>query len=195
MRTNLCCDGAAACTALAPPDDHAGAVFDLRKTDVVGYDPQTFEPRQIGKVRSRGLELELKAELTRQLRATASFTAIDMKVLASANPDEIGNTPILTPEPLASLWPDYSLAGQGLQGLGVSAGLRHVGKRWNDEANSSSEPAYTLIDAGLRYDLGPWRLALNFSNLFDKRYFSGRSYGSHFRGAERNVLATVKYRF
>lgn len=177
------------------PFAFTAAVFELRKTDVVSYDPATFEPRQIGKVRSRGLELEAKADLTRQLRATASFTALDMKVLASANPDEIGRTPILTPERLASLWLDYAVAGQGLQGFGVAAGLRHVGKRWNDEANHSAEPAYALVDAAVRYDAGPWRFALNVSNLFDKRYFSGRSYGSHFRGAERDVVATVKYRF
>lgn len=52
-----------------------------------------------------------------------------------------------------------------------------------------------MADAAIRYDTGPWRFALNVSNLFDKEYLSGRAYGSYFRGAERNVILTAKYRW
>jgi iron complex outermembrane receptor protein len=171
------------------------AVFNLEKTEVVTYDPTTFEPRQIGKVRSRGLELEAKAALTKQLRMTGSFTALNMKVLASANTAELGKMPILTPKQTASLWFDYALGADVVRGLSIGGGLRYVGKRWNDETNTSSEPAYTLADAAVRYDTGPWRFALNVTNLFDKQYYSGVAYGSYFRGADRNVVLTAKYRF
>ncbi|SDO10291.1 iron complex outermembrane recepter protein [Rhodoferax sp. OV413] len=177
------------------PVSFAAAVFNLEKTDVVTYDPTSYEARQIGKLRSRGLELEAKASLSPQLRLTAAFTALDLKVLSSADPAEVGKTPILTPERTASVWLDYAVAGEGWRGLSFGAGLRHVGKRWNDAANTGSEPAYTLADAAVRFDTGPWRLALNVSNLFDKQYYSGHAYGSYFRGAERSVLLTAKYRF
>jgi iron complex outermembrane receptor protein len=170
------------------------AVFDLEKTNVVTYDPDA-NARQIGKVRSRGLELEAKAQLTRQLRLTAAFTSLDMKVLASANQTELGKMPILIPRQTGSLWLDYAVADAGLHGLSFGGGLRYVGKRWNDEGNTSSEPAYALVDAAVRYDTGPWRFALNIANLFDKHYYSGRAFGSYFRGTDRNVMATVKYRF
>jgi iron complex outermembrane receptor protein len=170
------------------------AVFDLEKTNVVTYDPDA-NARQIGKVRSRGLELEAKAQLTRQLRLTAAFTSLDMKVLASANQTELGKMPILIPRQTGSLWLDYAVADAGLHGLSLGGGLRYVGKRWNDEGNTSSEPAYALVDAAVRYDTGPWRFALNIANLFDKHYYSGRAFGSYFRGTDRNVMATVKYRF
>ena len=171
------------------------AVFNLEKTNVVSYDPVDFVPHAIGKVRSRGIELEGKAALTRQLRLTASFATLDMKVLSSAIPSEVGNMPILTPKQTASAWLDYALGTDVLPGVSVAGGLRYIGKRWNDGANSSSEPAYTLADAAVRYENGPWRLALNVSNLFDKQYISGHSYGSYFRGTERNVVLTAKYRF
>jgi len=171
------------------------AVFNLVKTNVVSYDPVDFAPHAIGKVRSRGIELEAKAALTKQLRLTGSFTALDMEVLSSAIDSEVGNMPILTPKQTASLWLDYALGAGALQGVSIGGGLRHVGKRWDNGQNTESQPAYTLADAAVRYDNGPWRFALNVSNLFDKEYLAGHAYGSYFRGNERNVLLTAKYRF
>ncbi|HSW05078.1 TonB-dependent siderophore receptor [Aquabacterium sp.] len=177
------------------PVSFAVAAFSLEKDNVVSYDPSSYEPRQIGKLRSRGLELEAKAELSRQLRMTASFTALDMSILSSANPAEVGNMPILTPRQTGSLWFDYQMGEGALRGLGVGGGVRYVGKRWNDEANTSSEPAYALVDTAVHYDTGRWRVALHITNLFDRHYYAGRAYGSHFVGAERNVVLTAKYRF
>jgi iron complex outermembrane receptor protein len=109
------------------------AVFDLRKTNVVTYDPVTFEGRQIGKQRSRGLELEAKGELAPGLNIAASYTWLDMKVLNSADPDELGKIPPLVPKQSASVWLDYTLGN----GLGFGGGVRYIGKRQNDEHNTS----------------------------------------------------------
>ena len=171
------------------------AVFNLEKTNVVSYDPVEFVPHAIGKVRSRGIELEAKAALTSQLRLTGSFTALDMKVLSSAIASEVGNMPILTPKQTASVWLDYALGAAVLRGVSIGGGLRYIGKRWDNGENTESQPGYTLADAAVRYDNGPWRFALNVTNLFDKQYLSGHAYGSYFRGTERNVLLTAKYRF
>nr|WP_245200108.1 TonB-dependent siderophore receptor [Herbaspirillum sp. LeCh32-8] len=172
----------------------SAALFDLIKTAVVSYDPDTFEARQIGRVRSRGLELEAKAALTRRLRMIASFTALDIKVQDSADPSEIGKTPMLTPQRSAALWFDYA-ADAWLPGLSLGGGARHVGKNWDDAANTGSQPSYTLVDAAIRYETGPWKFALNASNLFDRRYYAGHGYGSWYRGAERSVLLTARYGF
>lgn len=177
------------------PLSFTAALFNLEKSQVVSYDPATFEPRQIGKVRSRGLEVEAKAELSRNLRMTTALTLLDMEVLKSADSSEVGNFQILTPEQTASLWLDYTLPVEALRGISIGGGMRYIGKRWNDIANTSSEPAYTLFDAAVRYDTGPWRFALNVTNLFDRSYYAGKAYGSFYRGAERNVLLTARYRF
>jgi iron complex outermembrane receptor protein len=177
------------------PLSFTAAVYNLKKTNVVSYDPVEFIPHALGQVRSRGLELEARAELNKQLWLTASFTALNMKILSSAIPEEVGNTPILTPKQTSSLWLDYAQAGSGAPGFSIGGGLRYTGKRYNDAANSSFEKGYTVADAAIRYDTGPWRFALNVSNLFDKEYLSGRAYGSYFRGAERNVILTAKYRW
>jgi iron complex outermembrane receptor protein len=172
----------------------AAALFDLTKTAVVSYDPDTFEARQIGRVRSRGLELEAKAALTRRLKMTAGFTALDIKVQASADPSEVGRTPMLTPQRSVSLWLDYA-ADAWLPGLSVGGGLRYIGRNWDDAANTSAQPGYTLADAAIRYETGPWKFSVSAANLFDRRYYAGHGYGSWYRGAERNVVLTARYGF
>ena len=167
------------------------AVFDLRKSNVVTYDQQTFEGRQIGRIRSRGVELEVKTELARGLDLTASYTWLDMKVIDSANAVELGNTPIQVPEQTAAVWLDYGMDN----GFGVGAGARYIGRRWNDEGNTRAEGGVALVDASAHYQRGPWRFALNVSNLAQREYVSSRAYGGYYPGSERSWLATVKYRF
>jgi len=176
------------------PQNHnflfTAALFDLNKTNVVTYDELTYEARQTGKIRSRGVELELKAELTEKLTATASYTYMDVEVRESANDDEIGKTPIQVPDSTASAWLDYKLGG----GFSAGAGARFVDQRWNDELNTSSQSSFTLFDAAARFETGPWIFALNTTNLFDKEYVMSRSYG-YYLGHERNVTLNAKYRW
>jgi iron complex outermembrane recepter protein len=167
------------------------AVFDLRKTNVVTYDPTTYEGRQIGKQRSRGIELEAKGQLAPGLNIAAAYTWLDMKVLNSADAAEVGKIPPLVPRQSASAWLDYSLG----HGLGLGAGLRYIGERQNDEYNTGSEGAVTLLDAALHCDSGAWRFALNISNLANKTYNTICYHGECYQGAERALTASARYRF
>lgn len=167
------------------------ALFDVRKSNVVTYDQNTFEARQIGRIRSRGLELEAKAELARDLNLTASYTWLDTKVRESANATERGKTPIQVPRNTASLWLDYTLGN----GFGFGGGLRYIGKRWNDVGNTSSEGGVALIDATVHYKRGPWRFALSATNLANRQYAASRAYGKYYPGSDRAVVASAKYQF
>lgn len=167
------------------------AIFDLRKSNVLTTDQLTFEARQIGLVRSRGLELEAKAELVRSLNLIAAYTVLDMKVLESADQSEFGKMPIQVPKQSASVWLDYTLHN----GFGFGGGLRYIGRRWNDVGNTSAEGGVGLLDATLHYTSGAWRLALSASNLADRKYAASRAYNSYYPGNERTMVASVKYQF
>jgi iron complex outermembrane receptor protein len=167
------------------------AVFDLRKSNVVTYNQDTFEARQIGRIRSRGLELEAKAELARNLNLTAAYTFLDMKVLDSANTSEIGNMPIQVPKHSASVWLDYTMNN----GFGFGGGVRYIGKRWNDVTNTSAEGGVALLDATVHYKTGPWRFALTATNLANRKYTASRAYNNYYAGNERTLVATAKYQF
>ncbi|MFL9925419.1 TonB-dependent siderophore receptor [Herbaspirillum lusitanum] len=167
------------------------AVFDLRKTNTVTYDNLTGDARQIGKQRSRGLELEAKTEITPRLNAVASMTWLAMKVLESADSTEVGKVPATIPRQTAAIWLDYEAGG----GFGLGGGVNYVGVRQNDEANTTAEGGFALASAMLRYELGPWRFRLNASNLFNRKYNSICYHGECYLGAERNLTATIRYRF
>lgn len=169
------------------------AIFDLRKTNVPTTDPNNPDyQRQTGEIRSRGLELEAKAALTRQIKLSGQFTYNDI-VVTQSNDGNVGKHPVNAPKMMASMWIDYALANTA-PGVSVGLGARHVGKRFSDDSNTGVTPGYTLLDAAVRYDAGPWRFALNVSNLMDKEYVATYAYG-YYRGIARVATASLRYRF
>ena len=55
----------------------------------------------------------------------------------------------------------------------IGGGLRYKGWSWADYANTLKVPGALLADAGIRYEKDGLNVALNVTNLFDKRYVSG----------------------
>jgi outer membrane receptor protein involved in Fe transport len=73
------------------------SMFDLRKNNAVTFNPDLFAPySQIGQVRTRGPEFEVRAALTRQLKLVGSFTLLDARVTRSLAPAELGKQPLNT---------------------------------------------------------------------------------------------------
>ena len=72
------------------------ALYDLRQTNVLTADPQRPQfSVQSGEIRSRGLELEAHAELTRELSLVASYAYMD-NVVTKANDASQGKHPTLS---------------------------------------------------------------------------------------------------
>lgn len=83
----------------------------------------------------------------------------------------------------------------GLPGVTVGGGVRYIGASW-DGTDTIRTPDYTLFDAMVRYETGPWRLQVNASNLFDKRHVTTcLARGDCFLGIGRTVLGSVTYKF
>ncbi|MGC4060225.1 MAG: TonB-dependent siderophore receptor [Aquabacterium sp.] len=176
------------------------ALFDLTKTNVVTTDPTDSHFKvQTGEVNSRGLELEAKGDLTRNLSATASYTYNNVKITKTNNTgiDEeslAGKRMPLVPKQMASFWLDYTVHAGELSGLGFGAGVRYVGARYDDDDNLIQQPSYTLLDAAIRYETGNWRFALTGQNLTNKDYIANCYYDCY-RGVERSFVASARYRW
>ncbi|PZQ02788.1 MAG: TonB-dependent siderophore receptor [Variovorax paradoxus] len=165
------------------------AVYELTQTNVSTGDPD--HPGfsiQTGEIRSRGFELEARASLSRQWDVTAALGAIDARVTKS-NTANLGTRPTSVPRNTASVWVDHRFAA--LPGLSAGLGVRRVGAQASSVAGLNV-PAFTLVDAALRYETGPWRFALNVKNLADKNYLADCTYAC-FYGDERNATLTVRY--
>lgn len=176
------------------------AVFDITQTNVLTPDLDATHINsyvQSGEVRSRGFELEGTASLSRELDLIASYTYQDVEI-TKANDLSKGKTPTSIPVPrnLASVWADYTLREGWLRNLGFGAGVRYVGHSPGSADNSLDVPSYTLLDASAHYTTGPWKLALNVTNLTDHEYISGCYDASRcLFGNPRTAIASATYRW
>ncbi|WP_315832185.1 TonB-dependent siderophore receptor [Bradyrhizobium prioriisuperbiae] len=169
-----------------------GALFDTTENNRLASGPDPEFSVQIGKVRIRGVELEVLSSVTSDLDLIGTYSYLDAKVQSG---DNTGKRLETVPEQQASLWAKYRLSAFGLPGLTLGAGARYIGKTW-DGVDNFSTPDYTLFDAMARYDTGPWTFQVNATNLGDKRHVTTcLARGDCFYGARRTVLGNVTYRF
>jgi iron complex outermembrane receptor protein len=111
----------------------------------------------------------------------------------SVNVDLSGNTRFDVPERAANVW----LTWEGNGGLRAQAGLRYVGRRFTDTANTFRIPSYTVIDAGISYALAEnIAVDLRAFNLFDKDYaISAYNNEQWVLGRPRSAEVAIRARF
>lgn len=164
---------------------------------------------QIGEVKTRGIELEGKINVTRELALIGTYTWLDARITQS-NSNDVGQRLTNTPSYMASAWFDYTFRSGPAEGFGLGGGVRYMGSSPANTLttfNYFEAPAYTLFDAMVRYDFGTKidRLKglgarLNVRNLFDVNYVTscgGNSpqAGYCFNGAGRTLTASLNYRW
>lgn len=146
-----------------------------------------------GEARHRGLELGAGQKLG-QWSLDGGLTLIDAKRQGGTiNPALNGKRPTNVPDWILRASAEYRLAA--LPGMSLQGHLSHEGRRAVLPDQSAMLPAWTRVDAALRYQrpLNGMRTTwtLGVDNLFDKRYFKEAAYQfSHaylFTGAPRTV--------
>ncbi|WP_409364875.1 TonB-dependent siderophore receptor [Bradyrhizobium sp. JYMT SZCCT0428] len=153
------------------------ALYDIDKKNVLVSQLNSAtgltEFRTAGKVRSRGVELDVTGKLTDSWSMIGSYGYTDARVTED---------PILTGKALqnvalntASLYLVYDF-GAALPGrLRVGAGAHYVGDRPGDAANTFVLPSYVVADVFATYEAKyqtlPVIYQLNVKNLFDNVYY------------------------
>lgn len=150
------------------------ALFDIVKTNVVTTDANDENAEAAGKVRSRGLELDVTGHLAPRWDVIGTYAYTRTKVLEDQKYK--GMRLSNAPEHTASLYLTHHLAvADNLGQWHAGAGARYVGERAGDAANTYWLDGYTVADAFLRWDLPTAgykaRLQLNVDNLFNKEYY------------------------
>ncbi|TDV43235.1 iron complex outermembrane receptor protein [Pseudomonas graminis] len=179
----------------------SAAVFDLTKTHDVIAGSNGFS-RQIGKSESKGVELEVNSDVTKNLSLTASYTYTDARVTKDS-PGSLYEDHQLTgiPRNQASTWATYRFLDGPLSGFRVGGGVRYFDNTFAYTAptlyGKLKTGDVTLVDALVGYDIDKhWSLDVNAKNLFDKEYVSGcNNAGRCYWGEERTVLGTVAFRW
>lgn len=146
----------------------SAAVFDLVQTNVLKDREDLPRSVQTGEARSRGLELEAKGPVARNVQVIASYAYTDAEVTESEDPTEIGQPMSYQPRHQAALWGRFD--NVGVRGLHVGLGARHTGTTEDFSGGTgASVPAATTFDALVGYTTGPWTLRLNVNNVTDKK--------------------------
>ncbi|GGI55239.1 TonB-dependent receptor [Oxalicibacterium solurbis] len=177
------------------------ALYGIRKNNLLAADPDSPNQKiQVGQQSSRGIEGTLSLAFARnwQLDANASILHAQFddftESVGGVATSRDGNVPTNVPERLANVWLSWKFQPQWT----ASAGLRYVGKRYADNANTLKLPSYTTADMALRWDMASnTTLTLHGFNVFDKRYYTTAYYNSTqwLVGADRRFELTLQHRF
>jgi outer membrane receptor for ferrienterochelin and colicin len=150
-----------------------------------------------GSERFVGVEVEANYRISHDLRLAATYAHHDATFVdyARLRPDGSvqqldGNTLEMSPNDLASAGIVYSPP----QGFEASAVASYVGSRYLNKGNTVVAGSYALLDAGIGYQFGRWRVRLDGYNLSDARDPVAESElgdAQYYRMPGRTVLLSV----
>jgi vitamin B12 transporter len=141
--------------------------------------------RNVLKTRAQGLELEGEAKPTDRLTLSGNYTYTDAETASGPNDGKQ-----LTRRP-KNMW---NLAGtyRWPVDLSTTVAVRHVGRTFNDDANTVVVAGYTLVDLRVSYPLTQHLEVFGrIENALDKDYQTILNYGAPRRG----FFAGVRARF
>ncbi|TWI57457.1 iron complex outermembrane receptor protein [Pseudomonas duriflava] len=178
------------------------AVYDIHKKNVLvsqADDAGVITMRNAGKVRSRGVELDVSGQLTERWSLIGAYAYTDAEV--TEDPDYAGNNLANVARNTASLSAVYDMGEiWGGDKLRIGAGARYVGEREGDSENSFKLPSYTVADAFASYDTRMLnhkvKFQLNVKNLFDRTYYTAAASNYYvYLGDSRQVILSTTLEF
>jgi len=172
------------------------SAFDIVKKNAIVPDPVTFNfVTQTGKLKVRGVEIELAAQPTPAWKVLASFTYQDAYIAEDADSAIVGNQFQGVPKYLASLWTSYNF-GSATQGLTVGAGLFYASNRPTTTSNTLFVPSFTRLDLFAAYKFNEaTELQVNLNNITNKKYYLIGGWGMITPQPPFQAFVTLKHKF
>jgi iron complex outermembrane recepter protein len=147
------------------------SIFQLTRKNVATEDPDNmFFYIVTGEQRSRGVEVETAWTPSDAIDVRLAYTWIEAEITKD-NTYPVGLRLPNVPRNNVSVWGKYTVPSGPLANLGMSLGLVYNGDKQFYEGEVYQLSGYTLVDAGLSYDIAGWTTQLTLNNLFDERYF------------------------
>ncbi|MCF4127519.1 TonB-dependent siderophore receptor [Methylobacterium sp. SyP6R] len=181
---------------LSPDLSLTASVFDITRNNVSANDPVNSGFSIItGQQRSKGVEADLAGTILPGWKVIGGIGYTDARVTRDTT-IPVGNRLDGAPQVSGSVWTTYQVQEGPWRGLGIGAGVTHVGSRFGDITNTYKVGAYTRVDAAVFYDLNEHaRFSLNLKNLTDARYIEAPfNQFNNIPGAPFSVLATLTAR-
>ncbi|WP_282603271.1 TonB-dependent siderophore receptor [Paracoccus sp. PARArs4] len=175
----------------------SAAMFDIDQRDGVVLDASTGVNRQRQlDLNSRGFEVEAQASWSNGWSLLASYAHQKVTIEKGAAGTD-GNELSASPNDTLSVWAKYDVQAGPMQGLGLGAGLRHVGSSYGDDENSFENDDRTFVDLAVSYEMPQAEgveMQLNVKNLFDQDKQTCTA-GYCYRDEGRTWTASISRRF
>lgn len=150
---------------------------------------------QAGQQRSRGIDLDVNADLGRGTRLIANYGYAQPVFTDFVNDDGVftGNRPQFVQKHAFNAW----LTKSWNSGFTASLGSRNLSPMFTNNDNTVRMGGWTTFGGSVGYRRDMWEFQLNAENLFNRqRYFTGSDFSNQlYPGAPINVFATVRVRF
>lgn len=172
------------------------AWFDIEKDNMVTRLPGATVRAQIGQQSADGLEVTLRVNPLDSLSIDVNAAFIDSSYdeFYVGTTSLAGNTPANVPDMTANLWVNWSPVAQ----FQLGAGLRYVDERYRSDANTSTLPAYTVVDATASWTMSEHTtLIARVRNLTDEKGYVLSEYTTDqwIFGDPRGYELSVRYAF
>ena len=183
--------------------DATVAVFQIKQKNIlVAADASAATQLAIGKARSRGLEIDLQGEITKDLSLWASYAYVDAKTSNTFNDPNFGvavpagSRLLNVPKHTLSLQLVNSMAVAG-RGLQLGGGLLHVGERSGEFTTNFKLPSYTVARAFAAYEVNrSMTLRLDVDNLFNETYYTNSFSALWVQpGSPRSARVSASFKF
>ncbi len=173
------------------------AIFYANKENVLTLDPVDSAYKvAAGKIRSRGIELNIAGQLTPAWKIIGGYAYTDAEVTKD-NSLQKGTTLANIPKNSFNLLNIYEFQDGPLQGLGVGINQKYIDKRAGQTANSTyTMKGYAVTDLVSYYQATPkLRLNLDVKNIFDRVYDESTFNLYAYPGESHTVQLGISYTF
>ncbi|MGL5839875.1 MAG: TonB-dependent receptor, partial [Sphingorhabdus sp.] len=177
---------------IRPDLNMTAALFQLDRSNATTPDPANpLSTINIGKTRTKGIELSVTGRILRDWQVSAGYTWQD-GVLRGNDSVRLGQLP----KHQFSLWNRYDFS----DALGVGLGVIHQSSQFaaiRTSPTTTRLPSFTRVDAAVFYDISEKvQLQANVENLFDTGYFADAHNNNNITpGAPINGRVTVRVKF
>lgn len=170
----------------------SGDVFVENHTNALIYvTPDVTE--QIGKTRSKGVELSANGSISDNWNIIAGYSHVDAKIVQGGIYDEVGQQVPNTPPNTFSLWSTYRVVPTLTLGAGAYYRDKQIGYAGPPNEYIDS---YWRVDTMAKWQIDPHiALQLNLQNLFNRHYYSKDFYWYALPAPGRTYMASVDLKF
>lgn len=172
--------------------------FDMARNNMVTTDPAapTFN-KQVGQVRSKGIELDIIGRIIPNITVSANYSYAKAKITKDTDPEIIGKLYASAPQQVINTWFRYTFPATFAPGLSLALGQTSIIKKATTTPGTFI-PDYTKLDGSVAYTYRKITTRLLLDNLTNKRYIqAGDIYnknGYYTEGMPFNFKLSVAFR-